>query len=102
MPHAHSQASYMQNELMSATEVARNFGSVVDSLVSKKKQKVGVLRKNKLEVVIMPVKEYQKITELQNILEEYELYKEILRRSKTPSDQFIKFEDILKKHNIKL
>ena len=45
--------TYKPNELMSSTDVAKNFGSVLAKLASHEVAKIGVLKNNKLDFVIM-------------------------------------------------
>ena len=45
--------TYKPNELMSSTDVAKNFGSVLAKLASREVAKIGVLKNNKLDFVIM-------------------------------------------------
>lgn len=95
-------ASYTQDELISATHAARHFGNILDKLSKKKQKKVGVLRKNKLEVVIIPAKEYENMAKFKSLIEDYFLYKEIDERMKTSKKKYVDFENILKENNITL
>lgn len=45
--------TYRPNELMSSTDIAKNFGSVLAKLASHEVEKIGVLKNNKLDFVIM-------------------------------------------------
>ena len=45
--------TYKPNELMSSTEIAKNFGSVLAKLASHEVEKIGVLKNNKLDFVIL-------------------------------------------------
>ncbi len=45
--------SYKPNELMSSTDVAKNFGSVLTKLARHEVEKIGVLKNNKLDFVIL-------------------------------------------------
>lgn len=89
-----SSATYTQDELMSATQVARNFGGVLNSLLKNGQKKIGVLRKNKLDAVILSAEEYER---MQGIVSEREFYEEVSRRMKTPREEFIPMEDVLRK-----
>ncbi len=66
---------YTKEELMSSTDIVRNFSSVLDSIKKQKKAKIAVLRKNRLEAVILPVEEYERIQELADIMEHLQLFK---------------------------
>jgi hypothetical protein len=45
--------TYKPNELMSSTDIAKNFGSVLAKLANHEVQKIGVLKNNKLDFVIL-------------------------------------------------
>jgi len=45
--------TYKANELMSSTEVAKNFGAVLAKLASREVEKIGVLKNNKLDYVLL-------------------------------------------------
>ncbi|MDX9965700.1 hypothetical protein E0765_01630 [Sulfuricurvum sp. IAE1] len=45
--------AYKPNELMSSTDVAKNFGAVLSKLANHEVDKIGVLKNNKLDFVLM-------------------------------------------------
>lgn len=45
--------AYKPNEMMSSTDVAKNFGAVLSKLSNHEVEKIGVLKNNKLDYVIM-------------------------------------------------
>ncbi len=45
--------TYKPSELMSSTDIAKNFGSVLAKLANHEVQKIGVLKNNKLDFVIL-------------------------------------------------
>jgi len=92
--------TYTKEELMSSTDIVRNFSSVLDSIKKQKKAKIAVLRKNKLEAVILPIEEYERIRELADLMEHLQVYKLIKEREKTPLDEFLDFEQILSEHGL--
>jgi len=96
--------TYTKEELMSSTDIVRNFSSVLDSIKKQKKAKIAVLRKNKLEAVILPIEEYERIQErireLADLMEHLQVYKLIKEREKTPLDEFLDFEQILSEHGL--
>ncbi len=94
--------SYQQNELMSATDVAKRFGSVLSQLSKHLVKKIGVLKNNKLEAVIVPTEEYNRMQKALDILEHLELETMIKERRKTPRSEYVDFNTVLKRNNIKL
>ena len=59
--------SYTKDEMLTATEIVRNFSSVLES-ISKENKNIVVMKNNKLEAVMLPIKEYEKMSEAVNLL----------------------------------
>jgi len=53
--------AYKSNEMMSSTDVAKNFGAVLSKLASHEVEKICVLRNNKLEAVVLSALEYEQL-----------------------------------------
>ena len=92
--------TYTKEELMSSTDIVRNFSSVLDSIKKQKKEKIAVLRKNRLEAVILPIEEYERIRELADLMEHLQLHNLIKEREKTPIDEYVDFEQVLSEHGL--
>lgn len=60
--------TFSQDEIMTATDMVRNFSAVLSS-VSKEKKRVVVLKNNRFEAVMIPVEMYEKMSEAVTILE---------------------------------
>ncbi len=52
---------YGREEIMSSSEVVRNFGSVLNSVSQHTREKVAIVRNNKLEAVLLPVDVYEQM-----------------------------------------
>lgn len=70
--------TYSKDEMMTATEVVRKFSSVLSDVCQSNK-KVVIMKNNKLEAVMLSVKEYEKMHEAMDILKELYSKKEDLR-----------------------
>ena len=92
--------TYTKEELMSSTDIVRNFSSVLDSIKKQKRDKIAVLRKNRLEAVILPIDEYERIRELADLMEHLQLNKLIKEREKTPVSEYVDFEQVLSEHGL--
>jgi len=73
--------AYTKDELMSSSKVVRNFSSILDSIKNKEKAKIAVMRKNKLEAVILSIDEYEKIHEIMDLFEHFQNKKFIEQNS---------------------
>ncbi len=60
--------TYSKDEIMTATDMVRNFSAVLNS-VSKEKKRVVVVKNNRFEAVMIPVETYEKMSEAVTILE---------------------------------
>jgi len=94
--------AYTQNELVSVTEISKQFGEYISKIKNGLVDKVGVLKNNKLNVVILSVDEYERMVEAVNTLEDLELHKVLNERLKTPKEEYIDGEDVLKRLNLSL
>jgi len=94
--------TYKKTELMSSTEIVRNFSSILDSITKHEKDKIAVMRKNKLEAVILSVEEYERIYEILELFEHIQIYKTIEQRKDTPLNEYIDLDQILAEQGIDL
>jgi len=91
---------YTKDELISSTDIVRNFSSILDSIKEHKRSKVAVLRKNRLEAVILSVDEYEKIRELADLMEHLEIYEAVKQREATPMTEYVDIETILAENGL--
>jgi uncharacterized protein len=54
-------AHYAREEIMSSSDVVRNFGSVLSSVVKHQREKVAIIRNNRLEAVLVAVDVYERL-----------------------------------------
>lgn len=55
--------AYNSNELFSATEVAKNFATITSKLYKNELEKVGILKNNKLDFILLKSEDFEKIIE---------------------------------------
>lgn len=70
--------TYSKDEIMTATDMVRNFSSVLTS-VSKEKKRVVVVKNNRFEAVMISVEAYEKMSEAVTILEK--IYASTMKKS---------------------
>ena len=92
---------YTSNELMSSTDIVRNFSSVLDSIKAHRRDKVAILRKNKIEAVILPIEAYEKIQEAMDLLEHLQIFQTVKERCDTGISEYIDFENLLAEHGLR-
>lgn len=92
--------TYAREEIMSSSEVVRNFGSVMTSIAGHKREKIAIIRNNRMEAVLVPIDEYERMQEICEIAEQFELYGIIADRGKTPPEQYVSLAEALEKSGV--
>ena len=96
---------YSQNELFSITDFTKQIGSVVSSIKGHSLEKIGILKNNKLEAVVISTDEYERLKKLEEEveLEEHtQIYNIVQQRKNTPLSEYVSMEDMAKKFDIDL
>ena len=91
---------YARNELLSITDFTKQIGSVVSSIKEHSLEKIGILKNNKLEAVVISTEEYERLKEIEELAEHAELYKIIQERNNTPLSEYVSAEDMAKKFDV--
>jgi len=60
--------AYQQNELISSTELVKKFAQVMNSVKEKSVAKIGVLKNNRLEAVVISTEEYEHLKALEALV----------------------------------
>lgn len=95
--------SYTQNELLSITDFTKSISKILGDIKKRTVEKVGVLKNNKLEAVVISTQEYERLKEIEELMsniEHKEIYNIVQDRVKTPKSDYLSIEDIAKKFNI--
>ena len=95
--------SYTQNELLSITDFTKSISKILGNLKEHSLEKVGVLKNNKLEAVVISTQEYERlkeIEELMNNIEHKEIYEIVQNRINTSKSDYVSLDDMAKKFNI--
>ena len=96
---------YAQNELFSITDFTKQIGSVVSSIKEHSLEKIGILKNNKLEAVVISTDEYERLKAFEEqveLTEHTEIYNTIEQRNNTPLSEYVSEEDMAKKFGINL
>jgi len=89
--------AYTRDEIISATDLARNVSATLSSLVKHTREKVAISKNNKLEAVIIDIEEYERLRESYELMEHMEIAKIVEERK---GSKTITFEELLKKEDI--
>ncbi|OHD97009.1 MAG: hypothetical protein A3E21_05520 [Sulfurimonas sp. RIFCSPHIGHO2_12_FULL_36_9] len=94
---------YAQNELFSITDFTKQIGSAVSSIKEHSLEKIGILKNNKLEAVVISTDEYERLKKLEEMFELAEhtqIYNAIQQRKETPLSEYLSMQDLAKKFDI--
>ena len=61
--------TYAKDEIMTATDMVRNFSSVLGSITKGQQKRVVIVKNNRFEAVMIPIDAYEKMREAVMILE---------------------------------
>jgi len=89
--------AYTRDEIISATDLARNVSATLNSIVKHTKEKVAISKNNRLEAVIIDIEEYERLQEAYELMEHMEIAKIVEERKKSKT---IDFEELLAEEDI--
>ena len=92
--------AYTRDEIISATELARNVSKTLNSITRHEKEKIAISKNNKLEAVVIGIEEYERLKEAYDLMEHTEIAKIIEERSKTPQSEYLSIEKMAEKLGI--
>lgn len=96
---------YAQNELFSITDFTKQIGSAVNSIKDHSIEKIGILKNNKLEAVVISTGEYERLKEIEEafeLAEHAQIYNIVEQRKDTPLSEYVSMQDLAKKFDIDL
>jgi len=96
---------YAQNELFSITDFTKQIGSAVGNIKEHTLEKIGILKNNRLEAVVISTDEYERLKELEeqvSLAEHSVIYDAVQERKELPLSEYLSMEDMAKKFDINL
>jgi PHD/YefM family antitoxin component YafN of YafNO toxin-antitoxin module len=96
---------YAQNELFSITDFTKQIGSAVSSIKEHSLEKIGILKNNRLEAVVISTDEYERLKALEEeieLAEHTQIYNTVQQRKDTPLSEYVSMDDMAKKFEIDL
>lgn len=93
--------AYARDEIIPATEVARNFSSVFKSLTDGVKERIAIAKNNKLELVVLPIEEYERLQDIADLAEHIEIYKTLTERTAKDTGTRIGLNEMMNRFGIK-
>jgi PHD/YefM family antitoxin component YafN of YafNO toxin-antitoxin module len=96
-----SMIAYTRDEIIPATEVARNFSSVFKSLVDGAKERIAIAKNNKLELVVLRIEEYERLQDIADLSEHIEIYKTVTERTAKDTGTRIGLNEMMNRFGVK-
>ena len=85
--------AYKRDEIVSASDVARGFSTILNSIIDKSKDKLAISKNNKLEAVLLDIEEYERLKNAYDMMEQKEI--EMTLQNRTTEDKEISHTKIL-------
>jgi len=89
--------AYTRDEIISITELSRNLSTSLASVIDYSKEKLAISKNNKLEAVILPIDEYERLAEFYEEMENREISRIVEERKDAKT---ISFEELLELRGI--
>jgi PHD/YefM family antitoxin component YafN of YafNO toxin-antitoxin module len=94
--------AYTRDEIISATDLARNVSATLNSVVKHAQEKIAIMKNNKLEAVIIDIEEYERLKNAYELMEHIEIAKVVEERRKTPKEEYLDGDEVLKSLGLSL
>jgi len=94
---------YAKNELYSITDFTKQIGSAIGSVKEHTLEKIGILKNNRLEAVVISTDEYERLKEIEEqvaLAEQKSIYQAVEARKETPLSEYVSMEEMAKKFDI--
>ena len=92
--------AYTRDEIISATDLARNVSATLSSVVKHTQEKIAISKNNKLEAVLIDIEEYERLKNAYELMEHIEIARIVEERRKTPKEAYITLEESAKHFGI--
>jgi len=89
--------AYTRDEIISVSDLARNLSARLASLLDYSREKLAISKNNKLEAVIIPIEEYERMMEAYEHMENMEIARIVEERKNSKT---ITFEELLERRGI--
>lgn len=88
------------DEVVGVSQLVRNFSRYLDKLKEHKVGKLLLSRQSGLEAVLLPLKDYERLLEVQEELDHVILFRELKEREKSDAGKRISREKLKKKYGL--
>jgi PHD/YefM family antitoxin component YafN of YafNO toxin-antitoxin module len=90
--------TYARNEIFSATDAAKRFGSILEKFQKRALTRAVVSKNNRIEAVILPVEAYEEMKEIAEWIEMMDIAEVVDKRKKSAGVHSL--QDVLRENKI--
>ncbi|MCU0276802.1 MAG: type II toxin-antitoxin system Phd/YefM family antitoxin [Acidobacteria bacterium] len=90
--------AYARNEIFSATEAAKRFGTILEKLQERSLSRAVVSRNNRIEAVILPVEAYEEMREIFEWIEMMDIAEAVDKRKNSAKTHTLR--EVLRENKI--
>ena len=87
--------TFTRNEIVSSTQFVRQFATFLKRITESKQEKVAIIKNNEIQVVVIPIDEYERLKAIEEYAEQKEIFSLIEARKNTPENEYVSFEDAM-------
>jgi len=91
--------TYSREEIISTSEIARSFSTVLKEIMNHTKERFAISKNNKLEAIVLPIDEYERLKEAYDLMEHMEIYNTVQSRKDSKT---VTMESAAKKYGINI
>lgn len=88
--------AFTRNEIVSSSQFVRGFAGFLQRMTKSNDEKIAIVKNNRMQAVLIPIDEYEKLKSIEEASEHKEIYKTIQARKNTPTNEYISYEDAMK------
>ena len=88
--------TFARNEIVSSSQFVRGFAGFLQRMTKSNDEKIAVIKNNKMQAVMIPIDEYERLKSLEEAAEQKEIFQTIQERKNTPGSEYVSYDDAMK------
>lgn len=88
--------TFARNEIVSSSQFVRGFAGFLQRMTKSNDEKIVVIKNNKMQAVMIPIDEYERLKSLEEAAEQKEIFQTIQERKNTPGSEYVSYDDAMK------
>ena len=92
--------TFTRNEIVSSSQFVRGFAGFLQRMTKSNDEKIVVIKNNKMQAVMIPIDEYERLKSLEQSLEQKSIYETIQIRKDTPASEYVSYDEAMKQAGV--